>query len=447
LPRNVSTGGVKGGDFYKKPYESAKSYEKSETKKLRTGSKFFRNFARTKTKSYMTAYNDIHYLSVIRIALANIDDGGNVEAAFDNVLDVAWEIGAKTGNIKDLDATQETAMKNWFRYWLKMVWDIAAQMMLRPFVPAFTESSTTASSTTACAIWKQADWDAFLQSLEKLDCPDFVYKFMQPFLFTIKMSEGYEKAGLPIPPSYVLPITHNYELSDMQTLRESAKGVSAQAMTHCKKFGIPFSKFSTSKLEAKELSRSGLFNNQDIVAYFSIIPIRYYNNTPALTYLLPSSGCYAGGDLTTEYEAMDYTFIDGKHMSILHALAPIVNCNYTYDGTNSPYVNIITCFAPDNNEYEVSIFHTSLLGTSWTAGTVTSLGSYHVLSLIRAWYNAGSVQGMAFTGSKVTADQTLDTQDWIAAIENPDICLGTGVKGAEVNDQLVNAFKYMIYGD
>jgi hypothetical protein len=393
----------------------------------------------------MTTYDDIHYLTVNKLNIGNLDDGGNVEAAFNNWIDKAWELGAKTGNIKDLDSTQETAFKDWMRHWLTVAFEVMAQAMLRPFVPAFTESSTTTTTASALAIWKQADWDAFIASLEKLDCPDFVYRFCEPFQWYIKMSEGYEKAGLPIPPSFYIPVEYKHHLSDLQGHRESAKAVSAQAMTHCKKFGIPFSKFSMSKLTAKELNRKGLFENPDIVAFFSAITYSEYDNDPATFVVPPISGQFSGADLTDDYTGQKYAFIDGKPMSVLHSLKQFFYG--TYNATNAPYANIFTGEDPDTNEYEVSLRHTSMLGTSWTNGTISSLGSLYILEMYMSFYNVGASLGMAYTGTKVTADQTYDVEHWIALRENPDICIGTGVAGEEVLDSAQNVARYMIYGD
>lgn len=434
---------TKGVEFYRNPKKTGDTFQ-AESKAASRG-KFFRSFHRTKTKAYMTTYNDIHYLSVIKYTLSNINDGANVEAAFDNALDIAWEMGAKTGNIKDLVTTQETAFKNWLRFWTILAFETAAQAMLRPFVPAFTEGSGTITSTTTISPWVQADWDAFIASLERLDCPDFIYRFMQPYLFYIKMTDTYEKSGITIPASYVLPICHVNILTNLQANRENAKAASAEAMLHCKKFGIPFGKFSLDKLKAREVNRKDIFQNQDIVALFGFMPFNYTWKTGPTVTLREQVACLTGADLVADYNVIKYPFIDGQPLSMVHALYPLYTG--TYDATNEPYANILYPMVTATTEYQVNIFHTSLLGTAWTVGLMSGNSSLQVLELFMAMYNTAANFGMTWSGTEVTTAQTHDVEDWIALKENSNICIGTGITGGEALDSVQNAFKYMIYGE
>lgn len=443
--KKIDTGGMLGGQFYKEPYKKGKAYSDSLSKASSIKSKFFRNFNRSKTKAYMTTTADIHYLTVIKNTLGAIYTAGDPQTAFDGLIDISWEVGAKTGNIKDIDATQEANFKTWMENWTWIAWEVAAQAMLRPFVPAFTESSITPSTVATIAIWNQADWDAFITSLEKLDCPDFIYRFMKPWLFIIKMTEGYEKAGVPIPPSYCIPICHNNDLDELATRREAAKAVMGNAMTHCKKFGIPFSKFSMSQLAPRDiLGYSGFSNDMDAVAIFNHHKFSYYNNDPAIANFTPYTA-FTGANRIADFTAAEFFFDDKQEMSMMHAFAQCFSG--TYDVANCLYGEIFSRISVAAAEYEVNILHTSLLGTSWTPGTVTSVASIHIMRLFGAWYNIGATAGMMFTGSKVTAAQTVDIEDWFINSVNPNMCTGTGVGADEQDDSCVNAAKYCLYGE
>jgi hypothetical protein len=256
------------------------------------------------------------------------------------------------------------------------------------------------------------------------------------------MSESYSKAGIDIPPSYFIPFCHREKLSDLQSLRESAKGVSANSMVHCRKFGIPFSKFSLSKIKVREYNINNLWDDQDMIALFGILNYRYYNNTPAAI-TVEQGSILTGANLTTDFSNIKYPFDESKSMSIIHALYPIFGL--TYDATNNPYAGLISQFAANTVEYAVNILETSLLGSAWSSGTVTGLASLHTLQLYMAFWNSGSVQGLAWTGTAVTADQTTDVEDW-PAFHAKDLCIGSGVKGEEALDSCANAFVSLLYG-
>ena len=435
---------AKGEQYYKRPYDAGKKFDAAML--AASQEKFFRKFHRTKSKAYMTTYDDVQFLSVLNFQLSAIDSG-DPATTFNLIMDKAWEQGAQTGNIKDLVSDQETALVEWMRQWLIIAWDIAAQKMLRPFLPAVTESSATTTSSSALVIWTQSDWDNFLVSLERLNCPDFVYRFIKPFLYVIRLTETYEKAGLVIPPSYLVLIQHIHHLADLSVHRELAKAQSGQAMTHCRKFGIPFSKFSHSKLEATELSKDELWNNQDLLAFFSIFPVVLYDNTPTTKYLWQNNNTiYTSTNKTTDYTNTVYPFIEGQPMSIIHALYPC----FGHSIVNNERAEIFAPPAVNGNEYETGIRMMKLLGTTWDYGLVTT-GSvddaYRILILFAGFYSSDATGALYWTGTKVTANQPMNFTRTIWFQVKPDIMVGTNVSYDEQLDAVDHAFKYMIYGD
>jgi hypothetical protein len=394
----------------------------------------------------MSSYDDVHYLAVMKFKLATIT-AGDPQTAFNNLIDQAWEIAAKTGNIKDLDATQEANFKTWLQNWARIAWDIAAQSMLRPFLAAVTESSTTTTTAGALAIWKQSDWDAFVSSLEKLDCPDFIYRFLDPFLWYLKLTEPYEKAGLEIPPSYFLPIMHVGDLEDMETLREAAKGVSSNAMIHCKKFGIPFSKFSSSKLKAAEIKKSSMWTNLKCLAYFNLVYLKYYDDGSSGIITSKHVSCLTGANVTTDYTNIVYAFFDGQAPGLLHAMFPLFG---TYNADFNDIGGIFETYNPNTNEYEFSIFLMKLLGTSWDFATIDvseADSSMHLLKLFASFYSSAANYGIGWTGTAVTADQLTDFNDWIWFDVVDNLMIGDSVSYGEIHDSAMNAIKYCLYGE
>lgn len=431
------TGGI--STYYKDPKASGDKSQSNDRTKSKSKSKFFRNFWRTKTKAYMLTYDDTQQISVLMNTLSSLN-AGDPHTAFLAFLD-GWQIGAKTGNMKEVDATELAAWKEWVLNWLTVAWDVMAQLCLRPFLAGVTESSITATSATTIAIWNQSDWDNFLSSLEKHNCPDFIYRFLKPFMYYIKMTESYMKAELPVPPSYLLLNVHTHTLIQLEAHRELFKTNAGYAETHCQKYGIPFSKFSADKLKCVEVKRNDIFNNQDLIAYFNIMPIVYTIDTPAVTNKFHAA-ILTGANLTTDYSLINYVFDDQQEMSILHALFPIWGTTIV----NNTYGEMMTTIDSGAAEYDVNVLHMKLLGTSWTQGTIASCR--FASKLLFAYWAIDATRHLLWGGTDVTVDQTPGLPGYIAFEENLNICYDTGhVVGAEVLDACFNAAKYMIYGE
>lgn len=438
MARNTS---VRGG-FYQDPKASGDKHDKERTNKSTAKSKFFRNFWRTKQKAYMLTYDDDQQLNIMLNVLSDITSAGDPHTAFDTLL-TAWVIGAKTGDMKTIDATELQNWIDWVKEWVTIAWDIAAQMALRPMLPGVTEVSTTTTTNATITIWTQADWDAFIQSLERLDCPDFVYRFMKPFLYTIQLTEAYMKAELPVPPSYLLLIAHVHNLANLQAHRDTAKGLAGSATTHAAKYKIPFSKFSSAKLKSIVVKRKDMFLNQDLIALFNILPFKYCNNDPAVTTDFHGA-ILTGANLTTDFTNAYYLFDDSQEMSMIHALFPLFGTAYHVD--NNPYGEIITQITPGATEYYVPMLRMKLSGTAWTAGI--SYQVRYAAELMLAYWKADAQKALVWSGTKVTADQTPGLTAYPAFIENPNVCYDTGhVKGEEAIDSAFNAARYCIYGD
>lgn len=443
----VSTGGKQSKTgYYDDPVKAGINYGSELSKQSRSNSKYFRNFFRTKGKAYMTTVDDTQHLFISLTVLSNLTAGDPATAIL-KYIDEAWELGAKTGNIKDVDDDQETAFKSWVRYWLVIAWEIAAQAMLRPFLGAVTESSTTATTESTVAIWKTSDWESFISSLERLECPDFIYNFMKPFLWYVRMTDKYDKAKITIPPSYFIPIAYQYAMATCESRREATKAVMADAMTHCRKFGIPFSKFSLDKLKAKEVARKDVYFDQDIIAYLGFAPYYYTWKTGPTPTRRGQSASLTGANLTTDFTNILYMFDDTKDMSILHALYPLFGT--VYEADNNPYGEIITMLSSGAAEYTVNMLHMKILGTSWTQGLMSGLESIHILKMFVSFWTGDTDFGLCWRGDEITsAILYLGAYQWPGFDENPHMCIGNGaVKGEEAIDAAKFAAKCMIYGE
>ena len=440
------TGGPKGSNYYQDPKAAGDKYEKESYLKSKAKAKFFRNFWRTKTKAYMTSTVDPQQLNLLLNHIGLIYTAGDPLTAFNTLID-AWKIGAKTGNIKEIDATELADWKIWMQYWTYIAWEVSAQALLRPFAAGMVEESGISSTTATVHIWTQSDWDAFIASLERLECPDFIYRFMKPWLYYIRLTDGYMKAELPVPPSYLLLIAHECTLAEMQAKRDAVKAKMGTAQTHCQKYGIPFSKFSVDKLKCTEIARVDVFKNQDLIALFGMMPLGYTEKTGPATVRMTQSASLTGANLTTDYSLIQYVFDDSQEMSIMHALYPLFGTVYHVD--NNPYGEIFYGGVSSATvEYRTSIIHMKVLGTAWTMGLLSGGVVRHICDLFLAYWNRSADFGINWSGTEVTTSQGFDTIDWCAFRENMKLCIDTGhVLGEEALDSAFYAAKYMIYGD
>ena len=261
------------------------------------------------------------------------------------------------------------------------------------------------------------------------------------------MTESYSKAKITVPPSYYLPFCHRNTLADLQGYREASKVNMGDAMTHAKKFGIPFSKFSMSKLSSREILRSNMYKDQDVIAIFNILPFSYTWKTGPTVKTRQHANILSGANLTTDYTNMIYVFDDSQEMSLVHALFPIFGL--AYDVTNNPYGEILMCVPTAATEYMSNLLHMKILGTSWTQGLMTGLVDLHILKLHMSFWATSTDYSLKWHGDEVTsALYSLTVYQWQAFDENPNLCLDTGhVKGAEAIDACSYAFIYMLYGD
>jgi hypothetical protein len=441
MVKPIQTGG-RGtkAKFYKQPRESGEQYQKAA--RTAAATKHFRNFNRTRQHGVMNTYDDIHFLTVFSLHPNNVL-AGDAKTALDAYLDVIWELGATSGNMKELGTTGEPAFKVWIGNWLLLAWELAAQQMLRPFLEGVTESSITDTSTTALAIFNQADWDAFVASCERIDCPDFVINFIKLFCWYIRMTDTYDKAGVTIPPSYFLPIEHQYQLSGVQAYRNTIKGQLSEATLHCKKFGIPFSKFSIDKLKPREVGKGEMWKDQDIVSFFGHVPYNY-KGSGAAAQTFPTQS-YTGANLVADYTNAKFPQINGSPPSIFDAI--IGQMWGTYHATNNPYGGLFYNSAPVAAEYNLGMRHMKLLGTSWTAATMSSLSSLSMLKMFCAFWRGESAQGFIWSGTNVTADQLTGIEQWTACDANPNIMWGNaGVGALEQIDAIQAAGKHLMFG-
>jgi hypothetical protein len=433
------------GRTYVKDPRAAGEAHKNEQKR-RAVSKWFRNFNRTKQKTAMSARDDVQYLNVGLFYLADITTG-DPQTAFNNLIDECWPIAAKHGNMKDLDQTnEEPAYKLWMQAWTKICWEVAMQNNLRDFLDGVTEADDvpTTSTVDTTKIWIQASWDQYIQSLEKLDCPDFAIRFVNIFTWYIRMTSGYTRGTrTQIPPSYYLPFTHINDLNEMVAFRDIAKANKQYAMDHCTKFGIPFSKFSLDKLKCREIMRDQVFKDPTATCFFNMANMKYRNSSGVAN--LWHCTMLTGANQTTDYTNIRNLFDDTVPHSILRALTMLFG---TYDATNNEYGGLIISLDTTATQYTIACRQMKMGGTTWTECSISNMADWRICSLYAGWYVGDSAQQLAWEGSAVSSNRNITLNQWLGYVENINIVDGNAnVPYAEYKEACEQAITSLISGE
>lgn len=403
---------------------------------------FMRTFSRTKTSQLVTAWNDIHYLTVMNNRFLWIADGtGAVDsatvpfAATMNLLNVAWELYYTNANLKDLVAAEEESWKLYFAVYLQLATEIQLQYNFRTLLPAYTESDTVPGNNTNISYLNQSSFDIFVASMAEFPAPKGVDHLVKLFCsWIVELSPGYEKYTLKIPPAYFVPFMASYDLADLEAMRELLRVNLGNFITHSKKFGLGTGSWSD---PVKPVVKS--LDDPDVIAYFNHVWFMFYDNTPG-TQLVHPDGGFAGVNRTTDFTGVEYFFKDSPNESPIHVLAPLFG---TYNITNNPYGGIIIEETPAATEYEVNMVCVSQHGTDAGAIGLNDPNVNMILSCTKAYDDGNDAVFKVFNnGTNFTATQEV-SGNWKFGIHHK-LLMGAGRGATETENDLLNYIGKMI---
>lgn len=419
-------------------YSSKLDAYNKESKRKAVGT-FMRTFSRSKKSKLITAWDDADYVLVLDnyfYWLADVSGAVDSETAGSAqalaILDKTWELFYTNANLKDLVAGEEASWKLYFCAAAFICCAIQIQYNFRCYLPAYTEADGTPGGSSNIPYFSQSSFDIFCASMKDLPIPKGVYELVDIFLtWVVKLANEYESNTLKIPGCYLFPFNDHYDLEDLEAARNLMKTNWGNAITHAQKFGMKMGKWRDPvKPNAKTLS------DPDVIAFFNHAHIKYYDNQPANVELYPSGG-YIGTNLTTNYTAVEFCFIDNPNESKIHVLAPFFG---TYDGTNNPYGGLILTGDTGGSEYYISSLHVAQHGNNIQPNYFSSGISGKVVMELHKCVKDNYLQDGGFntviTGDNFTADQGLD-ESWLLEAAN-QLFYGTGRGATETNDDLLN---------
>lgn len=413
-----------------KGYETGKAYQaKSFTENKNP---YMRSFARDKRKTRMTSYDSAYAVIRHTTRLSTCSVAGVIVTQFSNAIDKIWEYGHVHGNMKDLDATQETAFKLITAIALQVSFELNCQQKQRNLLKVFTESD-------AGSFWTQNSYDTFISGLEGLPLPKFVVNFIKLFNFIIKLSDEYTLHTVTVPACYVIPFSNSFTLAEMQACKIVWQQNLANAIAHAEKFGIPMTTFSASMIQD---IRTIAEDAPDARAYYNHIFFKWYDDgTNGVTSIGPA-GPMQGTNMTTDYTERKFFFPGNGPDSRIDGLAPLFGLYHAVNNINGGWFLV-----PDVGATEgyVSIYHMAQYATALTQGTTTTLAWY--LPLILAFWDGKTASTTFKIG--VTSDHAT-TVDYNSELSWPlatykDLWYGTGVSYNISLDFLLSNLSEMMY--
>jgi hypothetical protein len=405
--------------------------------------KHMRTFARTKTSKIITAWNDSEYVAIIGNTFkivadttGNVDNATTLSAQMENLLNVAWELFYENANLKDLVAAEEASWKLYFGAMLKIAIEIQLQYNFRCYLPAYTESDTTPGAAAAIAYFSQESFDIFVRSMAEYPVPKGVWEIVDIFCtWVIKLAEEYEAHTLKLPGCYLFPFDAEFDLADLEALRELCRVNWGNMLTHAKKFGLKLGKWRDPvKPKIKKC------DDVDVIAFFAHGRLEFYDDGTAGSYRIDPVGGFEGNNRTTDYTNVEYFFKTDPNESLINVLG----CWFgTYDATNNIYGGLILTRDASATEYAINVKVCAQHGTTVSVILISTSILARVIALLHKGVcdEAGTTESswdICMDGDHLTAGSCL-VDCWMLDFMN-NLHFGKNRGATENDNDVINYF-------
>jgi hypothetical protein len=235
--------------------QNPKNIEKYENDRYKAArGKYLPSGAFNLQDEYIADESSIYYLSIIPRTIVN----ANV-AYLGNLWTAAYPLGMKTGNMKEVNATEAAAAEAIFEDWTNIVFNLGLQQMILDLMdnPPRSDNALDLSDGVAgnvvIPVNEEDARNTLIGELEGLsECmPNATVKLWDAFKFYFKIRKEWIRGATNLPGAYLLPMAPNLSLTSLQTLKENIYSNSGLARNHMQKFGIPFKKFSRDMLHGR----------------------------------------------------------------------------------------------------------------------------------------------------------------------------------------------------
>jgi hypothetical protein len=260
------------------------------------------------------------------------------------------------------------------------------------------------------ALITRSSYATLMQELEGLIIPNLVIEILKPLNFYIKMSEPWIQGETTIPPRYVVLRTPSLSLASLNSYVETIRSNQGEAKMHMDKFGIKYSTWDQSLLEARELT----INDIDAIAYFQHAYLMINNTTGSPQYYKPQS-IDLGQDGGEDYK---YYFADNPNESVINVLAKLF---HTREATYNKYGGTFVNYEDPGGNSDMCVQCKYTESTEFLANTV--LNNFDILSQFRAFWEQTDTLNVSLTGTGISND---DYPTWLTALLK-DLKYGSGL--------------------
>jgi hypothetical protein len=385
--------------------------------------RFMRTFSYSKLRERMTQWSDKDYLVIL---FKSIDSDACAYMA--DAFIEAWSQGMKTGNMKEVTASQQTAFDNSVDYMFEVLGELSPQNTMKKLLsnPTFQDTVTDVTSPTI-ACYEPATLADLYQLLEGTTWPDAVVQVWKKLNFYFKLQTGYQVAEIAIPDRYVMPFMPYKASDDVKTLCLSIRANQGEMEMHCKKFGIKTTKFSQDWFEAREIT----INDLDAISYFQHAGLNFRNSADTADRdYWPSNPLHEDGS-----ESKKWWFKTDPNESALNYLAPVF---YPYQAQYNMYGGLLSLshFSNTQNVWAVKCKYTDTTFTNTTFQQQIELA----MCFLAMWEQTNTLN-IELTGTEVTNNDINYSNNgisWPYATER-ELVYGTGIN-EDSKDQTLIAY-------
>ena len=372
-------------------------FSKSRTKSYKT--KLFPAYIHSRTKDVVTGLTDDQYFNAVLNTLYHSDT--NSKAAFKDWLIACYKEGKISGNMKDVNANEETAFSVVGLDSFMISFEIAYSLLHRELIGNPPESNTTTTTSNDIVCWEEGTFRQIINDLENksIVIPSCIKQLVRDLLFVVKLDEEYSQGPNTLPPRYLMPFCPSMSLAEAQVFIAEWASNNSLAKVHMDKFGIKYETWTVSMCEdAPEKN----YDDPDVIAWAFAMPMSIYQSGDHSVY--PDGVNLAG---TATWTTKRHYFKEDPNESKLDAYAPLF---FGYHATNNPYGGILSAYelGTTNNDINMSRcdYHED------TAYTSTNLEESAVGWLFRAFCESGTLSNLAlsWTGAFMSTDDDLDVQ-------------------------------------
>lgn len=216
-----------------------------------------------------------------RLLLMNVYPSFTADQGMANLVTNMIDEGHVSGHMKDEVAAELAALIDYCENLWTLFGQLRNEVVANKLVEDPTFSDVTPTTGAAHSFLKPETINTFLETLEErnLVVPIFLVSLLKMFSgVRCELMKPYALYGTEVPGVHLVFGVRDGDLEDLQGIRDTMFGVKGLAIQHMNKFGMSYSKFSTSMItDATEIT----YKSPEWYIYLQLFGILLYGNDDA----------------------------------------------------------------------------------------------------------------------------------------------------------------------